>query len=193
VRRLAIVALLVLAPAPAAADDVDRFARRTIVIPSYGFGSYQVDARRGTGMTIGALLQRTFDRLEVQADYTVADWQTDPDEPAFRSAITQRAGAGVRVQALRKRVESLTLDATLEANLGWQFTGFRDGDSTSRPDLALGIGLRNLTDLMGDDDPAETRRLWLGMELHGRVILAPAPGGGVETSFVLLAGMSVGR
>jgi hypothetical protein len=190
--RAAIALLVLVVPSAAAADDVDRFARRTIVIPSYGFGRFEVDGRRGGGMAIGAIVQRTFDRLEVQADYTIADWQTDPDEPAFRSAITQRAGAGVRVQALRKRVDSLTLDATLEANLGWQLTGFRDGDSTSRPDLALGIGLRNLSDLMGDD-PDEPRHLWLGLEFYGRAIFAPAPGGGVETSIVFLAGMSVGR
>jgi hypothetical protein len=164
----------IVAPRPPLASDP--FADRLTLTPAVG-----ALFRSGDAMAVEASVTRTFDRAEVAASYSLASWSTDR-VPRVGATI-QRAGVEARYQALRKRVDDLTLDLCAAAGVGWEHVAPDAGSSVDLGDVSLGAVARMLPNIEHDRD-----RVWFGMEAELRVLIARD-----DTTLMLVWGFPIGR
>jgi len=176
-------------PPPRAPAAVIELGDRFTAFAGFGMMWLEVGGTGGSGMAIQPTLQRTFDRVELQGELLLADWQHGTGMAAA-GGIVGRLGAEARYQAGRIRVEHrMTLDLVLEAGAGLQGIALDDGGTQLRSDLELGLGLRMLTDVH-EHGPA---RAFLGMEAMLRVLIAPQPDARPDLGLVLTFGIPFGR
>lgn len=157
---------------------------RWTVTAQTGVGWIGIDGVHNSGgLMIDPTVTRTFDRLELSADYLAMDWH---DPTGMRSSGTvHRVGGEIRYQAGRVRIEqTMSLDAVLSAGLGWQHVVQDHGASIDRPDVSLGLVLRTITDM----DRRDPQRVFFGMEIGGR-FLASRDG---DKSFLIAFGVPFG-
>jgi hypothetical protein len=178
----ALVVLVALAAAsPAAADP---FADRFTVMAAAALDFGTIDGRSGSGFAIQPTLERTFDRVEVRVDYLLADWNDVRDARA--GAFVQRATASAGYQ-LRKRIESMTMDAVFDGGFAVERIDRDAAGSIVRPAVSTGVVVRMLPN-MNDRE----HRVWFGFEMMAHAIIAPAPHG-TDAAFVFAFGVPVGR
>ena len=163
------------APPPAPSPLGDRWTMTAQV----GVGWLTIDGvANEAGVAINPTLARTFDRIEVAADYLAMDWSDD--EGGMRSAgMLHRIGGDVRYQVGRVRIDRMTMDAVATAGLGWQHIVRDHGAPIDRPDLSAGVLLRVITDV----DDRDRDRVFFGFELGARMIIAPDGDRGVVIAF----------
>jgi hypothetical protein len=152
-----------------------------------GLGVMQVHGIVGSGPTINPTVTRTFDRVEVAADYLALDWNDTTD---MRSDGTlHRLGGEVRYQAGRIRMQDKsTFDLVLTAGLGRQHLVQDHGASIDRGDASLGLVLRMLADM----DDREKERAFFGTEMSFRLLLAPTAGDHADLGFAFSFGVPIG-
>jgi hypothetical protein len=179
----ACVALAVLAAASTA--FADPFENRVTMIAGAALVYGKLDGELGSGFAVQPTIVRTFDRVELRADYLLGEWEDA--HVAHAGALVQRASASAGYQ-LRKRVQELTMDAVLDGGIGVERVDFDRGGSFVRPDVSVGVDLRILDNLAEHAD----HRLWLGFEMMFHAVFAPSPRG-VEPGFVFAFGVPIGR
>jgi hypothetical protein len=175
IRALLIVAVL----APAAHAE-DKLSHRTTLIPAAGLVYMQIEGISNGGMAILPTLTHTFDRFELQADYTLADLRDD--EERMPGSYLHRIGLSARYQAARLRVDrnAMTLDFVIEGGIGFQYLEFDNGDVMGRNDLSVGIGLRMLAEVANGK--------LMGMEMMFRGLATPSG----DKAFVFAFGIPFG-
>lgn len=157
----ALLALLALAGVARA----DTLSERTTLLPAFGLVAMQIDGITNTGMAIQPTLTRTYDRVELQADYALADLRDDDER--MPGSYLHRIGFAARYQAARLRVanDQMTFDVIVEGGIGFQYVELDDGDVMGRNDLSAGIGVRMLAEVDSG--------VLMGMELMLRGLAMP--------------------
>jgi hypothetical protein len=131
-----------------------------------GVGWLEIDGVTNEGSAlIAPAVTRTFDRVELSAEYLAMDWYTPT---GMRSGGTaHRVGGEVRFQVARARVErTMTLDAVATAGIGWQHVVQDRGASIDRGDATVGVVLRMVADAHEDDK----KRILIGFEISARAL-----------------------
>ncbi|MFN0247473.1 MAG: hypothetical protein ACKV2T_11355 [Kofleriaceae bacterium] len=150
-----------------------------------GVGWLQIDGvTNEASALIAPAITRTFDRVELAAEYLAMDWYTPS---GMRSGGTvHRLGGELRVQVARARVErKMTLDAVATAGIGWQHVVQDHGAPIDRGDISLGVVLRMITDLHDDDN----KRILFGFELGARLLFTS---GGDDRGAIISFGVPLG-
>ncbi|MDQ3369564.1 MAG: hypothetical protein M3680_29400 [Myxococcota bacterium] len=187
---LIVTPLAVAAPTPPSTRPPPRppLSDRWTLTPATGVLWMQVHGATGSGMLLQPTLTRTFDRLELQADYLLA--HVTDDAGAMPGALVHRLGASAHYQAGRIRVErTMALDLVTSAGVGLQRVMRDDGRSLDRPDLSVGIGLRMLTDII--DRPPQ--RVFFGMEVALRLLVVPRRDASPDLGLAIAFGIPLGR
>jgi hypothetical protein len=141
---------------------------RWSVAAQTGVGWLQIDGMTNEGSAlIASAVTRTFDRVELSAEYLAMDWYM---RSGMRSGGTvHRFGGELRFQVARARVDrKMTLDAVATAGIGWQHVVQDHGAPIDRGDASLGVVLRMIGDLHDDDK----KRILFGFEISARVLFA---------------------
>jgi hypothetical protein len=173
-------ALVIFLALTQAARAEDKLAKRTTLIPAFALVYMQIEGITNGGMAIQPTLTRTFDRFELQADYTLADLRDEQER--MPGSYLHRIGFAARYQAARLRVDrnQMTLDFVVEGGIGFQYLELDNGDVIGRNDLSLGIGLRMLAE-------AANGKL-MGMEMMFRGLATPSG----DKAFVFAFGIPFG-
>ena len=141
-------------------------------------------------MAIQPTLQRTFDRFELQTELLLADWTPQPSQGGHLI----RLGTSARYQAARLRVADLTLDAVLDAGVGWQRLLPDAGAARNRADFEVGMGLRMLTrTLTTNANVSVQRHMFVGLEFMVRLLVTPQRHGPTDIGCVVAFGIPFGR
>ncbi len=168
----------------------DTLANRFTLLAGFGGLVMTFDGTHSNAMAIQPTVQRTFNRLELQADLLLADW--NPQQQVRSGGHVFRLGAAVRYQAARLRVvPDMTLDAVAELGVGMQRLQPDQGRSRERADFEIGVGFRMLTAINRGN--AGSRRILFGMEMMMRLLVAPQPDRPTELGAVFMFGLPVGR
>jgi hypothetical protein len=176
--RALVIVIALASTRPAHAED--RLAHRTTLIPAFGLVYMQIEGITNGGMAIQPTLTHTFDRLELQTDYTLADLRDE--EERMPGSYLHRIGFAARYQAARLRVDrnQMTLDFVVEGGIGFQYLEFDNGDVMGRNDLSVGIGLRMLVEA--------ARGKVMGIEMMFRGLVTPSG----DKAFVFAFGVPFG-
>ncbi len=180
-RLVVLVCLLVASSASAENEHLDD---RHIAIAGFGLVWMQIDGVTNSGMALQPTLQRTFDRLELQAEYLIADLR-DPSKMQPGSVL-HRIGFTGRYQAGRVRVErTMTLDLVVEGGIGLDYIARDTGDAFGRNDLLVGLGFR----MLADANPSTRSRAFMGVEMMTRMMVSPSG----DKAFGFVFGVPFGR
>jgi hypothetical protein len=173
-------ALVILVALTQMARAEDKLANRTTLIPALGLVYMQIEGIANGGIAIQPMLTRTFDRFELQADYTLADLRDE--EERMPGSYLHRIGFSARYQPARLRVDRdrMTLDFVVEGGIGFQYLEFDNGDVMGRNDVSVGIGLRMLAE-------AANGKL-MGIEMMFRGLATPSG----DKAFVFAFGIPFG-
>ncbi|MCX5745146.1 MAG: hypothetical protein NT062_21890 [Proteobacteria bacterium] len=161
---------------------------RFTALAGFGMLVLEVHDETGSGMALQPTLTRTYDRVELQAELTLATWADRTGTP--HKGRFERIGAAARYQAGRIRIEqTMTLDLVLDAGVGLQRIERDEDTLIERADLEVGFGLRMLTDMA---KPSSSRMLF-GMEMMMRLLIMPRADASADLALVLVFGIPVGK